>query len=119
MILQHYTDLVSALAIDREGLDPDKAKGKQRCVWLVEPYSAWELRRHLERQRGVPDGGWVVFDVSVKREWLIHSGTPGRWKCFRKIPATRCRSERLCFLLGRKRVKASGWLGTRGPVRKG
>lgn len=95
MKLRHYTTEDCAEAIRSHGLDPTKSRGKEQCVWLVDDFAAWKLVQHLEALRGVPPAGWVVFTVNVPGSWLVRTPCAGRWKCYRPIPACRCRSLRL------------------------
>lgn len=87
--LYHATPRNYWRSIRREGLDPDRAQGKQRKVWLhTRSQQAWAAL-HCAARHSTDVSDMVVLQVIVPRSWLVMAPRRGRWTCSRPIEAAR------------------------------
>ena len=87
---RHATLRQSLPRILMEGLDPQRATGKQPLVWLHTPSrTPWAILHTTKRHR-VAMAEVVVLDVQVPRSWLRRAWR-GLWVCDRLIPLTQLR----------------------------
>ncbi len=82
VILFHVTHRRNCKGIDKHGLLPDKAIGKEKSVWLVTKTSIpWAVMHTLSKPGRGPLADLVVYRVEVPRARLPRF-KQGVWRCF-------------------------------------
>jgi hypothetical protein len=72
-------------SIDRHGLLPDKAVGKEKAVWMVTRSLIWWALMHTVMKPGRgPLTKLVVYRCEVPRNKLRRFGK-GTWRCFETV----------------------------------
>jgi hypothetical protein len=87
--LRHASPAYNLRSILASGLDPARALGKLRAVWLhSSSRSTWAVAHVADRHQA---RSVQVLSVRVPRSWLVRRKS-GIWSCRRHIPA-RCISS--------------------------
>lgn len=89
VILYHATPKNYWRSIRREGLDPERAQGKQRKVWLHSKSNQAWAALHCADRHGTDIADMVVLQVIVPRSWLTMAPRRGRWTCSRLVERSR------------------------------
>jgi hypothetical protein len=94
--LRHATPAGNLRSILSTGLDPARAQGKLRAVWLHSPSrSTWAVAHVSDRHQA---RSVHVLSVRIPRSWLVRRRS-GIWSCKRHIPARLVSSVVLPFAL--------------------
>jgi hypothetical protein len=85
MTLFHVTPARNRRSIDRLGLLPEKAVGKEKAVWMVTRSLIWWALMHTVMKPGRgPLTKLVVYRCEVPRNKLRRFGK-GTWRCYEKV----------------------------------
>lgn len=67
------------------GLQPERSLGAREELWLCSASNIVWAIKHLAKHHGLPEHGFMVFKVTVRRSWLRRTGKRGVWRCSHEI----------------------------------